>query len=278
MHRVDESARLGLAVLRSAVLQAAGAPAPALAAPGHLPGHLPGTRPGRPSRPSVLADLLMAEALGHAPPDRAVRPGHSGHRGTGTGGDHRPVCDDDPEAGRMMALVDLARGGDTEAFGLLYDHYNGTVYRFLYYRVGSHALAEDLTSETFFRALRSMSGFKWQGRDFGAWLVTIARNLVADHFKAGRTRLETTTDDLSDHDTATAGPEEDVLSALANEALLRGLRRLAAEQQECLVLRFLQGRSIAETAQILERSEGAVKQLQLRAVRNLARLLPDGIR
>ncbi|MDQ4084975.1 MAG: sigma-70 family RNA polymerase sigma factor, partial [Actinomycetota bacterium] len=153
-----------------------------------------------------------------------------------------------------------------------------TVYRFLYYRVGSHALAEDLTSETFFRALRSMSGFKWQGRDFGAWLVTIARNLVADHFKAGRTRLESATDDLADHDTATPGPEEHVLVGLTNEALLGALRRLAPEQQECLVLRFLQGMSIAETAQILERSEGAVKQLQLRAVRNLAKLLPEGIR
>jgi RNA polymerase sigma-70 factor (ECF subfamily) len=180
--------------------------------------------------------------------------------------------------GRMVALVDLARGGDTEAFGLLYDHYHVTVYRFLYYRVGSHALAEDLTSETFFRALRSMSGFKWQGRDFGAWLVTIARNLVADHFKAGRTRLESATDDLSDHDTPTPGPEDDVLASLTNEALLAGLRRLAAEQQECLVLRFLQGMSIAETAQILNRSEGAVKQLQLRAVRNLAKHLPEGIR
>jgi RNA polymerase sigma-70 factor (ECF subfamily) len=208
----------------------------------------------------------MAEALGHA------------HTGEVPSGGHRPEYDDDPEAARMVGLVDLARGGDAEAFGLLYDHYNGTVFRFLYYRVGSHALAEDLTSETFFRALRAMSGFKWQGRDFGAWLVTIARNLVADHYKAGRTRLETATDDLSDHDTATPGPEDDVLASLTNETLLGGLRRLATEQQECLVLRFLQGMSIAETAQILERSEGAVKQLQLRAVRNLAKLLPEGIR
>ncbi|MGH3356331.1 MAG: sigma-70 family RNA polymerase sigma factor, partial [Nocardioidaceae bacterium] len=194
------------------------------------------------------------------------------------GGDHLPECDDDPDAARMVALVDLARGGDAEAFGQLYDHYNGTVYRFLYYRVGSHALAEDLTSETFFRALRSMSGFKWQGRDFGAWLVTIARNLVADHFKAGRTRLETATDDLSEHDSAMCGPEDDVIAGLTNEAVLTALRELAPEQQECLVLRFLQGLSIAEAAEILQRSEGAVKQLQLRAVRNLAKLLPEGIR
>jgi RNA polymerase sigma-70 factor, ECF subfamily len=260
MHRVDECMRLGLAALRYAVLQVAVEPALATATTS-LPEH-----PHGDPRPAKLAGLLMTEALEHAPAD-----------GSSTLPGQRPACEDDPEASRMMGLVDLARTGDTEAFGLLYDHYNGTVYRFLYYRVGSHALAEDLTSETFFRALRSMSGFKWQGRDFGAWLVTIARNLVADHFKAGRTRLEMATDDLSDHDTATPGPEDDVLASLTNEALLKGLRQLAAEQQECLVLRFLQGMSIAETAQALERSEGAVKQLQLRAVRNLAKLLPDGI-
>src|SRR5690242_21596802 len=60
----------------------------------------------------------------------------------------------------------------------------------------SDLLAEDLTAETFFRALRSMHSFRWQGKDFGAWLMTIARNLTADHFKAGRTRLEQTTEDM----------------------------------------------------------------------------------
>ena len=62
------------------------------------------------------------------------------------------------------------------------------------------ALAEDLTSETFFRALRSMNSFRWQGKDFGAWLMTIARNLTTDHFKAGRTRLEI---DHRGHDAST---------------------------------------------------------------------------
>jgi RNA polymerase sigma-70 factor (ECF subfamily) len=172
----------------------------------------------------------------------------------------------------------LARGGDADAFGMLYDHYNATVYRFIYYRVGAVALAEDLTSETFFRALRSMSTFRWQGKDFGAWLMTIARNLTADHFKSGRNRLEMTTEDMTPHDTATEGPESSVLASLANEALLTALHELPAEQQECLILRFLQGMSIAETAAVLNRSEGAVKQLQLRGVRNLAKLLPEGMR
>lgn len=183
-----------------------------------------------------------------------------------------------PGSDRLVALVDLARGGDSEAFGLLYDHYQPSVYRFLYYRVGSVALAEDLTSETFFRALRSMSSFKWQGKDFGAWLMTIARNLTTDHFKSSRTRLESTTEDMTPHDSPTDGPETAVLASLTNEALLGALKQLPAEQQECLVMRFLQGLSISETAEVLGRSEGAVKQLQLRGVRNLAKLLPEGLR
>ncbi|MDP3967321.1 MAG: sigma-70 family RNA polymerase sigma factor [Nocardioides sp.] len=185
---------------------------------------------------------------------------------------------DEAQGKRLIALVELARGGDSEAFGMLYDHYQSAVYRFLYYRVGSVALAEDLTSETFFRALRSMSTFRWQGKDFGAWLMTIARNLTADHYKAGRTRLERTTEDMSDLDASTEGPEGAVLATLTNEALLEALGKLPKEQQECLIMRFLQGMSIAETAQVLGRSDGAIKQLQLRGVRNLAKLLPDGLR
>ncbi len=216
---------------------------------------------------------LLSEALDY---------GRPGLDPSGAGGpDSDLACSseaDEAEGARMIALVELARGGDCEAFGQLYDHYNSSVYRFLYYRVGSVALAEDLTSETFFRALRSMSSFKWQGKDFGAWLMTIARNLTMDHYKAGRTRLEYATEDMSDHDSVTEGPENAVLASLTNETLLEALGELPNEQQECLIMRFLQGLSIAETAQALGRSDGAVKQLQLRAVRNLAKLLPEGLR
>jgi RNA polymerase sigma-70 factor (ECF subfamily) len=186
--------------------------------------------------------------------------------------------DDEAQRERLIALVELARTGDKEAFGLLYDHYQPSVYRFLYYRTRSQTLAEDLTADTFFRALRSMNNFRWQGKDFGAWLMTIARNLTTDHFKAGRTRLEMTTEDMTPHDDATEGPEDAVLASLTNEVLLKALTELPTEQRECLIMRFLQGLSIAETALALERSEGAVKQLQLRGVRNLAKLMPAGVR
>ncbi len=222
-----------------------------------------------PTRPSAVAShLLLSEAVEYHPEPPAAP-------------DADLACSsetDEAEGARLIALVELARAGDAEAFGQLYDHYHASVYRFVYYRVGSVALAEDLTSDTFFRALRSMSSFKWQGKDFGAWLMTIARNLTTDHYKAGRTRLELATDDMAVHDTATEGPENAVLASLTNEALLEALGRLPAEQQECLIMRFLQGFSIAETAKVLGRSDGAVKQLQLRGVRNLAKLLPDGLR
>ena len=214
--------------------------------------------------------------------------GQRAETGPGTPGGHRndhgdadlatSSAEDAAVASRLIALVELARSGDKEAFGQLYDHYQPSVYRFLYYRVGSTTLAEDLTAETFFRALRSMHSFRWQGKDFGAWLMTIARNLTTDHFKAGRTRLEMTTEDMSPHDDATEGPENAVIAGLTNEALLKALTELPTEQRECLIMRFLQGLSIAETALALHRSDGAVKQLQLRGVRNLAKLLPEGLR
>jgi len=263
MHTRDDASRRGLLELRLALLRVL-SPAEQALVPA-FPAGAPGW-------------LLASEAVDFDPSVTSAAP-----RG-GSGGPSDPPdlavssAGDEAEASRLIALVELARGGDCEAFGLLYDHYHVSVYRFLYYRVGSVALAEDLTSETFFRALRSMGSFRWQGKDFGAWLMTIARNLTTDHFKAGRTRLELATEDMTAHDSVTEGPESSVLASLTNEALLAALKELPHEQQECLIMRFLQGLSIAETAQVLGRSDGAVKQLQLRGVRNLAKLLPEGLR
>jgi RNA polymerase sigma-70 factor (ECF subfamily) len=188
--------------------------------------------------------------------------------------DETAVSADNP----IMKLVEKAQDGDSDAFGRLYDHYSDTVYRYIYYRVGSKATAEDLTSETFLRALRRIGTFTWQGRDFGAWLVTIARNLVADHFKSSRFRLEVTTGDMLDSNETERSPEDSVLEALSNAALMDAVRRLNPQQQECVRLRFLQGLSVAETARIMHKNEGAIKTLQYRAVRTLARLLPSDAR
>jgi RNA polymerase sigma-70 factor (ECF subfamily) len=175
-------------------------------------------------------------------------------------------------------LVRRAQDGDAEGFGLLYDRYVDLVFRFLLHRVGDRATAEDFTSETFVRALRRIDSLSFQGRDVGAWLVTIARNILLDHVKSSRFRLEVTTADMRDADRATPGPEDAVLQALASAELLAGMRQLSADQQECVALRFMQGLSVAETAAAMGKKDGAVKALQHRAVRRLAALLPESLR
>jgi RNA polymerase sigma-70 factor (ECF subfamily) len=228
---------------------------------------------GRQPSPSELlgptADLATATA--RAEIEKPVDAG-SGHFPS------RPEPGD--PANEVWALVERAQNGEAEAFGLIYDRYMDTVFRFIYFRVGSRQLAEDLTSDTFLRALKRIGSFTWQGRDLGAWLVTIARNLVADHFKSGRYRLELTTGDVLDADREDRGPEGSpeaaVVDHITNVTLLTAVKQLNPEQQECIVLRFLQGFSVAETAQSMGKNEGAIKALQYRAVRALARLLPEG--
>ncbi|GAB3194537.1 hypothetical protein GCM10027261_12710 [Geodermatophilus arenarius] len=175
-------------------------------------------------------------------------------------------------------LVRQAQAGDAEAFGRLYDHYVTLVHRYVLHRMGDRAQAEDFTSETFVRALRRIDSLSFQGRDVGAWLVTIARNIIRDHVKSSRFRLEVTTADMRDADQATDGPEDAVVSRLTNEQLLACIRQLGSEQQECISLRFLQGLSVSETAAVMGKKDGAVKALQHRAVRRLAGLLPEGLR
>ncbi|MER7073394.1 sigma-70 family RNA polymerase sigma factor [Terrabacter sp. NPDC000476] len=194
--------------------------------------------------------------------------------GTGPGaGRGRPGERDAAEQARIAALVELAQGGDTEAFAQLYDAYVDTVFRYVLVRVAHRPLAEDLTSETFLRALRRIDSFTWQGKDIAAWFVTIARNLVADHVKSARFRFEVTTADMRDADERVDAPDDEVLARLRDERLVAAIRTLGPDQAECVTLRFLQGLSLAETAAVLGKSEGAVKQLQLRAVRGLRREL-----
>lgn len=235
----------------------------------------------RVGEPPAVADPSGAETavLPTVPAaDTAVLPAVPATTNPATGFPSRP--DPSDPATEVWALVERAQAGEAEAFGLIYDRYVDTVFRFVYFRVGNRQLAEDLTSDTFLRALKRIGSFTWQGRDLGAWLVTIARNLVADHFKSGRYRLEVTTGDVLDADREDRGPEGSpeaaVVEHITNVALLTAVKQLNPEQQECIVLRFLQGFSVAETARAMGKNEGAIKALQYRAVRALARLLPDG--
>jgi RNA polymerase sigma-70 factor (ECF subfamily) len=253
--------------------------------PGSNSKQVNGGRVGTPNRPTMPAQPAVGQSpaesgetavLPAVPAITEQRTGGSG--GAPTQYPSRP--DPSDPATEVWALVERAQAGEAEAFGLIYDRYVDTVFRFVYFRVGNRQLAEDLTSDTFLRALKRIGSFTWQGRDLGAWLVTIARNLVADHFKSGRYRLEVTTGDVLDADREDRGPEGSpeaaVVDHITNVALLTAVKQLNPEQQECIVLRFLQGFSVAETAQSMGKNEGAIKALQYRAVRALARLLPDG--
>ncbi|MFC4337244.1 sigma-70 family RNA polymerase sigma factor [Salininema proteolyticum] len=238
----------------------------------------------------VAANLgSLKEAIGYmmrlsAPSRSVAERGEAAPAGarsaSGTVGEGRHRQDDSVDDERITELVERAQGGDSEAFGEIYDHYSATVYRYIYFRVNSVPLAEDLASEAFVRALRRISSFKWQGRAFGAWLITIARNLVVDYYKSGRYRLEIAKSEVIGADQAdtdaTVSPETAALDKLTNATLLTAVKKLNPDQQECIVLRFLQGFSVAETARAMGKNEGAVKALQYRAVRTLARLLPDG--
>jgi RNA polymerase sigma-70 factor (ECF subfamily) len=175
----------------------------------------------------------------------------------------------------VAELVRRCQDGENEAFGLLYDRYADLVFRYVVYRVGNTSVAEDIVSETFLRALRRIGSFSWQGTDIGAWFVTIARNLIVDYSRSSPVRLEFPSDDVlaaaDEPSGASASPEDAVLTGLRNRLLLDAVRTLSPDQRECVVLRFLEGLSIQETANVMDRGVGAVKQLQLRAVRALAR-------
>ncbi|MBX6750336.1 MAG: sigma-70 family RNA polymerase sigma factor [Micromonosporaceae bacterium] len=231
---------------------------------GSLNGQAPRAVPTQPDYGVVDRDTSTAEREQDEP---AARPA-------------RPAAGD--AAAEVWALVERAQAGDADAFAQIYHRYLDVVFRFIYFRVTNRQVAEDLTAETFLRALKRIGGVTWQGRDIGAWLITIARNLVADHFKSGRYRFEVPTGDVLEADDEDHGPEGSpelaVVDHITNVTLLGAVQRLNPEQRECIVLRFLHGFSVAETAQAMGKNEGAIKALQYRAVRALHRLLPEGFR
>jgi RNA polymerase sigma-70 factor (ECF subfamily) len=292
-HHATPSAQSGLGTARRASPADSASPsenAGSVPAPTAPPSGPLSIVPGRPSDADVPpSEGLPSEGLPSegSPPDPPSSDdgttGDAAADSTAGPADASSLPADEPSAGpdapdeTVADLVARAQAGEADAFGALYDRYLELVYRYIYYRVGGVALAEDLASETFLRALRRIDSFSWQGRDFAAWLVTIARNLIADHYKSGRYRLEITTEDILEaapHQSADS-PENQVLDALTNETLLEAVRTLNPEQQECIVLRFLQGLSVNETALIMGKNDGAIKALQYRAVRALARLLPE---
>lgn len=161
-------------------------------------------------------------------------------------------------------LIKRAQQGDLETIGELYETYHLSVFRFLFYRVGDLATAEDLTSEVFLRMLRFISGFNPPSASFQAWLFQIARNLAIDHHRRMSVR---------DHlplEENLAATEEHLDSAidrsLTSESLQAALTRLNDDQRDVILMRFIAGMPVAEVARALHKSENSIKGLQRRAL------------
>lgn len=179
-------------------------------------------------------------------------------------------CHDRGSADRAAGddeLVAHAQRGCAESFGVIYGRHSERVRRFLQARTRDAQLSQDLTSETFLRAWQGVDGFA--GGSVEAWLVRIARNLMVDHFRLARVRHELSVAEVTDDLVVAPDPVSVVLareeSADRQRLVHRLLGELTGAQRRCLVLRFLEGHDIRRTAEVLGRSEGAVKVLQHRA-------------
>jgi len=217
------------------------------------------------ARPASLARRQFARVDTHDGLDQAVSFPSSGRFFHDSGEQNAAVPDE-------WELVQGARRGDRACFGALYDRYYRRVYAYAYYRAdGNAAAAEDVTQEVFLRALRAIERFRWQDASFLAWLLTIARNLLTDQARRpAPVPLDGHEDDL------TADPVAAAEGNLARREVAAALARLTPDQREAIILRFLEGLSIAETSRIMGKTEDAVKRLQARGLAALRRLLQAG--
>ena len=157
-------------------------------------------------------------------------------------------------------LVEAAQE-DPQQFAELYDIHFERIYAFVARRVGRREAAEDVTSEVFRQALANIGKFEWRGAPFSAWLFRIAANAVVDYFRTNRP-----TEEWSD----AAAPEKAGSEDIEQQAVLfRLVEDLPADQRRVVQMRFAEQKSIREIAEALQRTDGAVKQLQLRALKNL---------
>jgi len=158
---------------------------------------------------------------------------------------------------------------DREAFGILYERHARRIYNYVYYRTSSVADAEDLTARTFYQALSNLHRYKVQGVPFSAWLFRIAHNLVANwHRDTGRHR-SVPLDGLHELPNVSDDPPRMAESLEECRELRAVLRRLPADRQQLLILKFVERMPNAQIATVMGRTEGAVKALLHRTIENL---------
>jgi RNA polymerase sigma-70 factor (ECF subfamily) len=163
-----------------------------------------------------------------------------------------------------------AARAERAAFATLYRRYLDRVYGYCFYQLGDHHDAEDATERTFMAALRGLDRFEDRGSTFRAWLFRIARNTVANAHRSRRRRRTEPLPDSFERPAPNADPAN--LVALADElhAVRHAIAEMPDDRRQVIVLRFVDGLSTAEVAEVLDRSPGAVRVLLHRALRDLA--------
>jgi RNA polymerase sigma-70 factor (ECF subfamily) len=172
-------------------------------------------------------------------------------------------------------LVKHAVTGAADAFGELYQLYLDSIYRYIYYRTGDTSDAEDLTEQVFLKAWEALPGYKRRGNPFTSWLYRIAHNIVIDHHRRQKTAVSMALTEEVDLVSEEPTSLEQVIKAEEAAALAAAIAQLPDEQQQVIVLRFIEGWKHAEVAHIIGKSEGACRIIQHRALTALNRLLSD---
>jgi RNA polymerase sigma-70 factor (ECF subfamily) len=168
------------------------------------------------------------------------------------------------------SLVRRAQEHDQEAFARLYEEYFDRIYRYITLKMGDAVEAEDLTQQVFLNSLRSISSFRWKGKPFSAWLYRIAHNQVVDYLRKKKRS------DLPLEETLAGGGDNPQLAAerkLDIEQVLAAAQHLTEAQREVISLRFTSELSIAQVAEVMGKSQGAVKALQHSGIVALRRAL-----
>jgi RNA polymerase sigma-70 factor, ECF subfamily len=157
---------------------------------------------------------------------------------------------------------------DPKAFGELYERHIKKIYTYVYYRIGNHADAEDLTSRVFQKAFVHLPSYAHQGLPFSAWLYRIAHNMVANWYRDQSRRKIVGLDEATRHSTDEE-PGKAAERTAERDVLLKIIRQLSADKQQVLILKFAEGYSNSEIGAILGKSEGAVKSLYHRTLLQL---------
>jgi len=168
-------------------------------------------------------------------------------------------------------LVQRAIGHDAEAFGRLYDMHVDRVYRHIYYRVGNEADAEDLTQQVFLKAWQAIDKYRKMASPFIAWLMTISHNLVIDFYRTRKDRAYLEAETLADD--SSLSPERATEASFEQQSLRRAILQLGGDEQQVVILRFMEGFEFAEIASHLKKKEGNVSVILHRALVKLRNIL-----